>query len=1010
MEKAKVFLEQRQNYGAKTRSGQAVSLVAAETGMAHIYAFNASDDGYVIVSANDGTVPILGYSDTGHIDGDNMPPAMKRLLESYDIQPAVAGTRAYDNVAEGTASERSYVKTDVAPMIKTKWGQEAPYNNKVPKTYGADDKLHPSQTGCVTTAMAQVLYYYQWPKRTTTTITSYNDYPKLEPVDFNWDAMQLTYDGKAPTESQDAVATLNQYCSLALRSSFSPIQTASHTEWAARALYRYFGYEKESLSVIYRDYMDENEWFNLLYQELAQGRPVIIGGDSHEFVCDGYQTGDYYHINWGWDGKDDGYFLLDNRTRTQPAFVGKAPHFPDEFLMGMKMTNESFSDDQARLATAALHFAVPTAEGFSRTGDTDFPEIPVNYVLKNVWSDATIDHFDIGFGLYQDNQLLKVLHESANVEITNNTYKTSLTASLAFGQGLADGTYTIYPVSREAGAEEWLQNEDTSPFYIQADIAGDKMTVTMYPCNLFFVVNSMKFEGKMEKSQPIKAIVNVTNPNLNAIQANIVLTTGLDDDSKDFAKVYPNLAPGETKDLIYEFAVNDTIKEKAYLWCDRILYGDGVDINIEEVEAPPYPLNSEIKLEKTFNTENVVKNEVGTFLYGHVLNSVVSFKNPSATNAFYGNLGVWFTIRDSQGSDSVVIKKIELKDVFVLPNATYDVKIHSQQVDFGKNYVLMAENDYGDFIDLNEITYTTVQGVTAYLSDDTILSTIPAAEYTVPEKALCVEIGEQGITKITPNANPNCLYILSEADALPTGITEKNVIRYNQNGATAEELELTDGYGFMTSLTFFARKATYVRTFATQELSGYTTLMLPFTATAITANGQPVALQVYEFTGDQPGKVYADEVSGGMPEAGTPYLVKITDQSLAGQPVTFTGQNTVVPNTYLPPSAGNYQFVGTLTATKQDNTIELFTFEAGKSGTSIPKQTECAAFRAYFRSLGYFGRYQELSIEHTSTGIFTVKETSPSASEAIYDLQGRRINGLPTRGIYIKDNRKVLIK
>jgi hypothetical protein len=197
-----------------------------------------------------------------------------------------------------------------------------------------------------------------------------------------------------------------------------------------------------------------------------------------------------------------------------------------------------------------------------------------------------------------------------------------------------------------------------------------------------------------------------------------------------------------------------------------------------------------------------------------------------------------------------------------------------------------------------------------------------------------------------------------------------------------------------------------VRTFKAQECEGYTTLALPFTATAITANNQPVGLRLSEFTSDQPGKVFISELSGGMPQGGIPYLVELTDKSLAGQPVTFTGQNTDVYESYLPLAAGSYKFIGSSMATKPADTIEIFTFDAGKSGTSLPQQKACAAFRAYFRSLLFPGQYKSLSIEKSTTGISTIVNT-PSASEAVYDLQGRRINGQPARGIYIQGNRKM---
>jgi len=1006
--KAQAFLEQRQASGKTMRRSAAVELREAATGFSELYAFNADAGGFVIVSADGNTPkPILGYSDTGRFDVEQMPPALQRLLESYAARTDDNDDDdSNDDEPTDTPNPGYGVKTDIAPMTKTKWGQDAPYNNKTPIETVEGEKKR-TVTGCVSTAMAQVLYYLRWPEGTTTEIPKYYWGDALPPVTFDYDAMQETYDAKAPAVAQDAVATLIQYCGWAIRSNYSTIATSSNTEWVVRALYRYFGYDEESISVAYRDYMEENVWFNALYNELADGRPVIMGGQGHQFVCDGYQTGDYYHINWGWNGNDDGYFLLDNNTRRKPKFAGKAPHFPEDFVMGMKKTTKAFADENARLSTSALLLTAPTTKPFTRTGDSDFPAIPVKYVLYNTWSEEDIDHFDIGFGLCQNDKLLKVLDETANVEVRNDARTQQLTASFAFGQGLADGTYKICPISREAGTNEWFMNEDLPSYHIDAVISGDKMTLSVAPANLFFVVNSLTFEGKLERGQRIKAIANVTNPNSTPFQANIVLT---ETNEKEFAYLCPYLAPGETKDLVFEFLADKANQYKVYLWCDRFLYGDGVNLNIVEPEVPE-TVRTDLKLEKTFNTESVVEYQDGVNLYGRAFNSVVSFHNPSATDAFYGNLDVYLTIRDEHDSDIEEIAKVTLKNVYVLANSTYDVKIQSNNLEFGKEYVLLASNNNGEFNDSKEIKYLCVQGITNYLSDGTIQSSAPDKEYVVPEQALCVDLGEQSVIKITPNTNPNCLYILSQNDALPQGITEKNVVRYTKDEATAEEVQLSDGYGFYSPMAFVAKKASYVRTFAASECNGYTTLMIPFTVNAITANSQPVALSVYDFVSDEPGKVYVSETKSGMPENGMPYLVKVTNQSLAGQPVTFTGQNVKFYSEYSPTSAGDYQFVCNLSA-KHDDVFELFTFEAGQSGTSIPKQTDCAAFRCYFKTLGYPGRYDALTIEDTTTGIASMSDVRGMMSDVYYDLQGRCLGTqLPTqKGLYIKGNKKIMMK
>ena len=994
MEKAKAFLEQHQHHGAKTRSCQTFSLAAVETGMAHIHAFNASDDGFVIVSANGDSPAILGYNDTGRIDSDNMPPALKRLLESYDIQPAVAGTRA-DGAISG-------IKSDIQPMLTTRWAQDKPYNDMTPPYTGDDGKEYHCPIGCVATAMAQVLYYYQWPKRTTATIPAYDEGEALAPVDFRWDAMQDIYDATASQASQDAVAVLMQYCAFALRSSFGIISTASNTEWLYRALYRYFSFDRQQLSILKRSHVDENEFFNAVYSELSQGHPVIMGGDAHEFVCDGYQA-NYFHINWGWEGNENGYFLLDSRTRSDNAYVGRAKHFPDEALIGMRKTTTPYSGElKAALTTIALQLDKPIAGPYTRTGDTDFPAINLLYGFQNYTDDGS-KTFDAGLALYQNGEFLKLLYELKDVEVIDNSKEMARDVSVTFGQGLADGSYDIMPVSRKSGSSDWLPNEDAKPFYIHAAIASDQMSLTVYPRSLSYIVNSITFEGQLMAGEPVKAIANVTNPNQNHIQTTIILCGGLGTDEPEFCYNYEGIGAGETKDLVFEFIPQEAGTWTCYLWNDKCFFGEGAQLVVKEQESP-YAVDKSLKLACSVKTDEAEKSGEGYVLYGHVMNSVVTFKNPSADYAFSGKLEVILRLQGSRG-DSLNLEKVE-KNVCIEPNGTYEIPYYSQRLQTGQSYTLYASENPNDNNLI--VSYTTVAAISAYLADGSIKTARNITDYTVPANALCVELADQGVTRVTPNANPNCLYILNDEDQMPEGITEKNVIRCGKNGAVADELELSDDYEFMTPLSFVARRASYVRTFKSQECGGYTTLALPFTATAITAGNKPVSLRLLEYAGDQPGKVFVSEVSDGIPQGGVPYLLEVTDQSLAGQPVTFTGQNTDVFASISPQVAGNYQFVGTLTAMR-DDTAELFAIERGQAAISIPLNKECTAFRACFKSLCYPGQYQALSIDNTSTGIADVRET-PSSSEILYDLQGHRLNGQPTHGIYIKGNRKVLIK
>lgn len=303
-----------------------------------IYAFNLNGGGFIIASADSRTLPVLGYSTTGSIDWDNLPDNMREWLKSYDEAIATLGNRTdfvdgNSTNAAGTRQDR----TPVEPLIKTRWYQDAPYWDQVPLYNGAnpDYKGKNCYSGCIATALAQVMYYYQWPKTVPNGIpdyyisTSYNDVHKdwhidaLPPVVFDWENMLETYSRYNPETQQidqlgnktqrNAVATLLRYCGQATNMQYSPDGSGSSSMLTYNAIVNFFGYASaQYLST--RNTYSIDEWENIMYDEVAAGRPVPYTGNteagSHAFVCDGYSEDGLFHINWGWGGSGDGYFSL----------------------------------------------------------------------------------------------------------------------------------------------------------------------------------------------------------------------------------------------------------------------------------------------------------------------------------------------------------------------------------------------------------------------------------------------------------------------------------------------------------------------------------------------------------------------------------------------------------------------------------------------------------------------------------------------------------------------------
>lgn len=299
-----------------TRSVGTPELVYTEIsteGSPTVYIYNrGSDDGYLILSADDCASPLLGYSDSGRFDLMSIPPAMKWWLHEYSRQISVSANLA----TRASRSSLPVVKGGkIDPMVKTKWDQGKPYNDMCPEINGVK-----CVTGCVATAMAQIMYYHKYPEKGVGTVsislagTSSPTSLDLSQEAFRWNDMLDSYEGIDYTEEQSsAVAYLMKACGYSVGMDYSTTESGASSFNVGRALIDNFGYN-DNISIEERQYYNSEAWNQMVYDELAAGRPVLYSGQSegggHAFVCDGYNGDGYFHINWGWGGMSDGFFLL----------------------------------------------------------------------------------------------------------------------------------------------------------------------------------------------------------------------------------------------------------------------------------------------------------------------------------------------------------------------------------------------------------------------------------------------------------------------------------------------------------------------------------------------------------------------------------------------------------------------------------------------------------------------------------------------------------------------------
>lgn len=334
-----------------------VRKATAEENLFYIYE-NANGEGWVIIAGDDALAPVLAYSETGTFRTENMPVNVKSWLGKYnkfvrkiEDEGVVATEEATE---QWTALRRGARKAKgdavVGPLIATQWDQDSPYYDLCPGT--GTSKAY---TGCVATAMAQVMNYWQWPVKGTGS----HSYQPLDPnsetgakskrygvqsadfgsTTYDWANMLDKYTSGATSAQKTAVATLMFHCGVATEMMYgndadggSGTYTVNYGDWedpqcAQNAFVTYFGYKSDGLTGYMRDgFMYEGvqyykkwsdaDWTAMVKEELDKRHPIMYGGageeGGHSFICDGYDDSDYFHFNWGWSGSNDGYYLLSN--------------------------------------------------------------------------------------------------------------------------------------------------------------------------------------------------------------------------------------------------------------------------------------------------------------------------------------------------------------------------------------------------------------------------------------------------------------------------------------------------------------------------------------------------------------------------------------------------------------------------------------------------------------------------------------------------------------------------
>ncbi len=474
----------------------------------YVFTADRTDGGYVIVAGDDRVPAVLGYSDQGTFDANDIPDAMRDWLDGYAAQMVMLDEGA-------TAAAHINSANPIAPMLTVQWSQGSPYNSMFPALPSGNY----ASVGCVATAMAQLMSYWRWPLRPRMSIPSYVSetlnisMPALAPIDFNWDAMQNTYltDDINSPEAR-AVAELSLYCAQAVQMDFLNNSSSASVMDIPLAMFMYFNYSPCTKYLQRRFYTTE-QWEELLLNELIAGRPVIYRGrkvsGGHAFICDGYDGNGMFHFNWGWNGKSNGYFLLNVLN-------------PDLQGTGSASGTYGYIIDQALIAglepglagdpgldVADKYIEIQGSKNSRSTVSQSFTVTQTTHFL-NIMDDP-ID-FDYGWALYRDQEMLNILDVGQRSGL-NSWYYCYPSSTLSFGSGISSGNFRIVPIYSEPYAEDWRPCLGADVNYIEVVINGNTCAMVAHGAAVQpnYEVNGIYVNGNMHNGRPVDVTLDLTN-------------------------------------------------------------------------------------------------------------------------------------------------------------------------------------------------------------------------------------------------------------------------------------------------------------------------------------------------------------------------------------------------------------------------------------------------------------------------------------------------------------------
>ena len=1076
MEEAAAFLAKKNpgNAGKQMRMAAKRDRLITANDEAYYYVFNVGENnGFVIVSGDDRTTPILGYADEGSFDIQKMPANMKAWLDGYAEQLKVLAEMSDETATKAMSAPRKArvnTRNSIAPLITAKWDQATPYWNKCPQFMNSEDEADGYElayTGCVATAMSQIMYFHKKPAQTLAEIPSYTftvageNYTystvtmEAQPVTtFDWDHMRETYTGAEDEVYTDAVATLMLYAGCAVKMQYGRNSSGAYTDDIPKG-FTYFGYGSK---IAFRNDYSQQAWDDLVYSELAAGRPMIYNGTAgsgggHSFICDGFEYGDYFHINWGWGGMGNGFFQLSILNPSASGIGGSSSsegyNMKQNIVYNLIPGTATPDDEDTDVANEL------TATGISVVGTTpeypnferDSKSVGFSIYKRKTFTLNCADHsgsgkkYDIGLALYDG--------ESYNVFINRGTFSTALTSaaggSWTFENATESkyskkilsnitGTYKIVPMYLLEGTTEWKPMKECDRFYLETTITNTQMSFTKHPI-INLQATNFEFTGGEKVGSKEQINVTIQNNSEDRFYGDIFLDFGgqqLDENSQYTTVVTAEVPAGQSSVVTFnvtpENAGTQTVKAMLQ-GSSSYEYNSIGSGSVTIAEAGEQVETSNLSVEIVALASDAVKEHTHGTIYDSSVRFQATIKNDN--EAEYNKyilaplfICTWDAEKGKFAGSMVTYKQVtisvpahESRDYyFDFDNLAYG-NVYSMNI-YARNNVPMDEDasHVDNIVTPGESKYYAIEpGIITWKGDGTRQGSKPVEGFAIPEDVAAVSLEGLNLASISASANPNTLYFLGEGETAPAGLEDKNVV----TGAQAAKVVLKDGYDFYTPQTFTAAEISYERTFTqghnNSVKTGWSTIVLPFAPTKVMNQTDNKEIDWFRSSSDS-GKQFwtcdfAEEDGTTVyfrnaPEmlANTPYLVAVPDNKwgakwdLRGKAIVWSAENaTVKPDAIAYTSGQNMAFGGT--EVKADFKNVLVLSEDGSQFVAN-NTANVDAFHGFFKNISEGSGTQQsakafniMIINDNATGISetVIDSRSNNDDAAVYNLKGQRV-------------------